>query len=200
MKTLAVVVGINEYYADAKLANAVNDAAEIAAVFARLGYDVIHKANCSIMEFMDVLSDFASKISSYDASIFYFAGHGFQCEGENFLASKDCQIANPNKYHCSKTCITLTELLDILRIHPNKVNIVIVDACRRSFDRGASSAFTPIQAPKGTLIAFSTSPNDGARDGGLPGHSIYTGTLLNYIGRERLSVEETISLLSLLMR
>jgi len=48
----------------------------------------------------------------------------------------------------------------------------------------------PVQAPKGTLIAFSTSPSDGARDGGLEGHSIYTGALLKYIGRESLSVEE----------
>ena len=51
-------------------------------------------------------------------------------------------------------------------------------------------ASSPVQAPKGTLIAFSTSPNDGASDVGFEGHSIFTGALLKYIGRERISVEE----------
>jgi uncharacterized caspase-like protein len=190
MKTLAVILGNNNYYENAKLENAVNDSNEIASVFQRLGYDAIHKNDCSMNECVEILTEFERRISSYDATIFYFAGHGFQLDGENYLASIDCQVANPNKYHCSRTCITLTEVLTIFAKHPNKINIVIVDACRKSFERGAISAFSPIQAPKGTLIAFSTSPNEGAKDGGFDGHSIYTGALLKYIGREFLSVEE----------
>lgn len=190
MKTLAVILGNNNYYENAKLENAVNDSNEIAKVFQRLGYDVIHKNECNMNDCVDVLTEFEARISSYDATIFYFAGHGFQLDGENYLASIDCQVASPNKYHCSRTCITLTEVLAIFTKYPNKINIVIVDACRKSFERGAISAFSPIQAPKGTLIAFSTSPNEGAKDGGFDGHSIYTGALLKYIGREFLSVEE----------
>lgn len=190
MKTLAVVIGNNEYYSTAKLENAVNDANAMAAVFIRLGYDVIHKTNCSVNDCSSVLEEFEAKIGSYDATIFYFAGHGFQLDGENYLASIECQVASPTKHHCSRTCIRLTEILDILLKHSDKVNIIIVDACRKSFERGPHTAFTPIQAPKGTLIAFSTSPNDGAKDGGMEGHSIYTGSLLKYIGREFLSVEE----------
>jgi hypothetical protein len=190
MKTLAIVIGNNNYYGNAKLENAVNDANSIAEVFKRLGYDVIYKHDCTTNNYIDLLDEFDKRIKNYDASIFYFAGHGFQLDGENYLTSIDCQVANPSKYHCSKTCITLTEILDILKKNSDKVNIIIIDACRRSFDRGTDSAFTPIQAPKGTLIAFSTSPNEGAKDGGLDGHSIYTGALLKYIGREWISVEE----------
>lgn len=191
MKTLAITIGNNSYCeAAAKLDNAVNDARAMTDVFSRLGYDVIHKEECTINDCVELLNKFDHIIQDYDATIFYYAGHGFQLDGENFLASIECQVANPNKYHCSKTCITLTEVLDILKKNSNKVNIVVIDACRKSFERGGFSSFTPIQAPKGTLIAFSTSPNEGAKDTGFHGHSIYTGALLKYIGREWISVEE----------
>lgn len=191
MKTLAITIGNNNYCEEAaKLDNAVNDARAMADVFGRLGYDVIHKEDCNIDVCVELLTEFDAKIQDYDATIFYYAGHGFQLDGENYLASIDCQVANPNKYHCSKTCMTLTEVLDILRKNSNKVNIVIIDACRKSFERGGFASFTPIQAPKGTLIAFSTSPNEGAKDRGYKDHSIYTGSLLKYIGREWISVEE----------
>jgi Caspase domain len=190
MKILAIVIGNNNYYENAKLDNAINDAKAIKDVFERLGYDIIYKEDCKIDNYIELLIEFESRIKSYDATIFYFAGHGFELDGENYLASIDCQIANLNKHHCKITCITLTEILNILKQNLNKVNIVIIDACRKSFERGGSNSFTPIQAPKGTLIAFSTSPNEGAKDNGIDGHSIYTGALLNYIGRERISVED----------
>ena len=191
MRTLAITIGNNNYCEEtAKLDNAVNDAKAMTDVFSRLGYDVIHKENCTINDCVDLLTEFDKRIQDYDATIFYYAGHGFQLDGENYLASVECQVANPNKYHCSKTCLTLTEILDVLRKNGNKVNIVIIDACRKSFERGGFSSFTPIQAPKGTLIAFSTSPNEGAKDKGFDGHSINTGSLLKYIGREWISVEE----------
>ena len=191
MKTLAITIGNNNYCeAAAKLDNAVNDARAMEDVFSRLGYDVIHREDCTISAFMDLMTDFDLRLKDYEASIFYFAGHGFQLDGENYLTSIECQVANPNKYHCSKTCLTLTELLDIHRKNSNKINIVIIDACRKSFERGGHTSFTPIQAPKGSLIAFSTSPNEGAKDTGFDGHSIYTGSLLKFIGREWISVEE----------
>lgn len=191
MKTLTITIGNNNYCeASARLDNAINDAQAMSNVFSRLGYDVLHKEDCNINDYIELLTEFDQKIQEYDATIFYFAGHGFQLDGENYLASIDCQVTNPNKYHCSKTCLTLTEILNILRKNSNKVNIVIIDACRKSFERGGYSSFTPIQAPKGTLIAFSTSPNEGAKDAGFKDHSIYTGSLLKYIGREWISVEE----------
>lgn len=191
MKTLAITIGINNYCEEtAKLTNAVNDAKAMTDVFARLGYDTIHKEDSNINDCVELLTDFEKRIPDYDATIFYFAGHGFQLDGENFLASIECQVTLPNEHHCRRTCLTLTEVLNILKKNQNKVNIVIIDACRKSFERGGHSSFTPIQAPKGTLIAFSTSPNEGAKDNGFDGHSIYTGSLLKYIGREWISVEE----------
>ena len=191
MKTLAVVIGIDAYTGNAKLNSAVNDATAIADVFKRLGYEVIFRTDCNREQCGEVMDEFTAKIKDFEASLFYFAGHGFQVQGENFLASTECQVQMPTVGNCNYTCIRLNELLDIYKRHSEKLHIAIIDACRKSFDRGASGTFTPVQAPKGTLIAFSTSPNEGAKDyGGKNGHSIYTGSLLKYIGREYLSVEK----------
>lgn len=190
MRTLALVIGNNNYYKNAKLDNAINDATAMAEVFERLGFYVISKQDCSADDFSNLLYEFENCISQFDASIFYFAGHGFEIDGENYLAAIDCQIDNNNKHHFGQTCIRLTEVLNIFKKNSNKINIAIVDACRKTFDRGSAVAFSPIQAPKGTLLAFSTSPNEGASDIGFEGHSIYTGAILKFIGREHLSVEE----------
>lgn len=190
MKTLALVIGNNDYYSGSELENAVNDATAMGDIFQRLGMDVRVKLNCVQEDIPELLIEFESRIENYDATIFYFAGHGFEIDGENYLASIECQVANPNKYHCGQTCFKLSEILQILKKNSNKINIVIIDACRKSFDRSATIAYSPIQSPKGTMIAFSTSPNEGANDRGFEGHSIYTGAILRYIGRERLSVEE----------
>jgi len=190
MNTLALVIGNNNYLGTSKLDNAVNDAKAVSNVFKKLGYDVIFKENCESDDYGDLLSEFDERIKDYDASIFYFAGHGFQFDGENYLASIDCPMENPNKHICERTCIRLTEITNIIKTASSKVNIIIIDACRQSFGRGVSTSFTQVNAPEGTIIAFSTSPGESAKDGGMDGHSMYTGVLLKYIGRELLSVEE----------
>jgi len=190
MKTLAVVIGNDNYHEGATLKYAIKDALAVKEVFERLGYDVIYQADCDSPHCSTVMETFEKQLPGYDASIFYFAGHGFQFEGKNYLTSTDCQISFPTKHDCYRNSIHLSEILALLKKHSDKVNIIIIDACRASFDRGEGAAFAPVNAPKGTLIAFSTSPGEGAKDGGFGDHSFYTGALLQYIGRERLSVEE----------
>lgn len=190
MKTLALVIGNNQYFPKHKLDNPINDATSIKQIFEKLGYDVIFKTDGNSQNIVDLLTEFEDRLKNYDASIFFFAGHGFEVEGENYLAFTECQIDNLSSYHCNQSCIKLTDLLNIYKKQSNKINIAIIDACRKSFERGGVLAMTPIQAPKGTLIAFSTSPNEGASDVGFDNNSIFTGALLKYIGRERLSVEE----------
>lgn len=190
MKTIAFVIGNNDYFEGAQLKCAVNDASEIANIFRRLGYDVRKKLNIKSEDCSGILREFEDQIKDYDASIFYFAGHGFELGGENYLVPTNCQMPLNDTYEADRTCLRLSEILSILKKVSGKVNIVIIDACRKSFDRGTSSSSAQVKAPKGTLIAFSTSPNEGAKDGnGQNGHSVYTSALLQYLGRETLSVE-----------
>lgn len=190
MKTVALVIGNNAYYKGCELKNAVNDATAIAQVFERLHIDVILKTDCNTSDLSDVLEKFEKKIEDNDASIFYFAGHGFEVSGENYLAGTECQIGTANKYECNRTCIRLSEVLGIYKKQKNKIHIAIIDACRKSFDRGSVVGFSSISAPRGTFIAFSTSPNEGASDEGFEDHSVFTGAMLKYIGRENMSVED----------
>jgi hypothetical protein len=192
MKTLAVVIGNDKYFGDDALKNAVNDAKGMAEVFERLGYEVLPGYDCDFDGMSKIFQEFEKRLPEYDASIFYFAGHGFEIENINYLASIQCQIQHiHHPFDLMGNSLQLDELLKILKKHDNKVNIIIIDACRRNVQRGGiNNSFAPVLAPQGTLIAFSTSPKMGASDQGMEGHSVYTGALLKYIGRQRLSVEE----------
>lgn len=191
MRVLAIVIGNNSYPDPDKLTNAVADANAMYDVFVRLGYCTFSYYNCQKSDIPTILAMLEHELPKYDASIFYYAGHGFQVDGENYLPSVDCQISYANKYILRQESILLSDLLNIYRPYNKKTNIVILDACRvRPANRGAVDSFAPIEAPQGTLIAFSTSPNNSAKEGGPGGHGLYTAALLNYIGRERMSVEE----------
>jgi hypothetical protein len=189
MRTLALVIGNDKYSGKHKLENAINDAKAIAETFEKLGYEVIYLSDCNHEQFADTLYDFENKLEDFDTAIFYFAGHGFQVEEENYLASIDCNLDNINRFNVGSSCIKLVDILFIFKRVKTKANIVIIDACRKFLDRGTNTSFNTVTAPKGTIIAFSTSPGEGAKDKGMEGHSIYTGSLLKYIGRELLSVE-----------
>jgi len=189
MKTLALVIGNDAYSGKHALQNAINDAKAIAETFERLSYNVIYKSDCDIQEFADILYEFEEKLKDFDSAIFYFAGHGFQIDQENYLTSINSNLDNINRFNVNQTCVKLADILFIFKRAHTKANIVIIDACRKFIDRGIDTSFSAVTAPKGTIIAFSTSPGEGAKDKGLDGHSIYTGSLLKYIGRELLSVE-----------
>ena len=191
MRVLSVVIGNNSYFKPDALANAINDARAMENVFIRLGYAVLPGYDCHNEDYENILRTLDQDLKNFDASIFYYAGHGFQEGGENYLPSIDCQISFADKYSLSHNSIMLSDLLDIYRKHSHKTHIVILDACRQRPSRGGGGdSFAPVNAPKGTIIAFSTSPNCPAMDSSGGEHSVYTQALLSYIGRERLMVED----------
>lgn len=190
MKVIAVVIGNNNYYDPYRLNNAVNDAKSMEEIFLRLGYTVLSGYDCDNKQYEDLLRRIESELPQYDASVFFYAGHGFQEEGENYLPSIECQLGNADKYSLRRNSMLLSELLDIYRKNDKKTHIAILDACRKRLQgRGGADSFAPVDAPPGTLIAFSTSPNCAAKDSVGGEHSVYTEALLSYMGREQLTVE-----------
>ncbi|MDR2691068.1 MAG: caspase family protein [Dysgonamonadaceae bacterium] len=195
MKTLALIIGNNSYRNSQNLINAVNDAKSVAEKFVLLGYDVILKNDCNISDAASTLTEFSNALTAYDVGIFFFAGHAFQIDSENYLAAIDCPFDVPDKFNWKYHSISLNDVINILKEANNQVNIIILDACRDNpFNVGSrgfsSNELAPIFAPKGTLIAFSTSPGEKSKDAGIDNHSIYTGAILKHIDEKFLSIEE----------
>lgn len=190
MKAYALIIG-NSAYHEAALDNAVNDAKAMADKLLKLGYVVDLVVDATIATMYDAITALSKKIEKVDVALFYFSGHGIQIEGHNYLTAIDANFADETsiKYHGG---FNVSEVIERFEKANVQTKILILDACRNNplKLRGLHEGLAPIYAPKGTIIAFSTSPGETASDAGMGGHSVYTGTLLSYIDEENITIEE----------
>lgn len=190
MKAYALIVGIQSYNVKS-LDNAVNDAEGMAQKMLSLGYIVDLQTDAKIEDIDRSLVKMQKEAEGCDVVLFYFSGHGMQIEGYNYITAVNTNFSDEIsvKHHGG---IKVDEVLDRMKKTGANTKILILDACRDSplKGRGFSDGMAPMYAPKGTLIAFSTSPGETASDGGDGQHSIYTGTLLRHIDEKNITVEE----------
>lgn len=192
-KQIALCIGNDNYQFDClnKLKCAVNDSQAIAEKLSMLNFEVYSLSNVNREQLFSAVSDFAKKLSNYDVALFYFAGHGFECNGDNYLMPIDTGSLEKGAIEWMAT--PLTYVIDALNgnIATNnvKTKIIILDACRESpHSRGSNGkSFAPIFAPSGTIIAFSTSPGQIAKENVK--HGYYTEALLNKIDFPRIPIE-----------
>lgn len=190
MKAYALIIGIQSYNVK-PLDNAVNDAVGVAQKLLSLGYVVDLLTEAKIEDIDKSLGKLQNEANGYDVVLFYFSGHGMQIDGYNYITAVDTNFYDETsvKYHGG---IKVDEVLDRMKKTGANTKIQILDACRDSplKGRGLSEGMAPMYAPRGTLIAFSTSPGETASDGGDGQHSIYTGTLLRHIDEKNITIEE----------
>jgi len=187
-KRIALVIG-NAAYKSAPLRNPTNDANDMAAVLKRFGFDVTLIINASQKTMEMAIRDFGNKIKRGGISLFYYAGHGMQVKGVNYLIpiGTNLQTEDEIKYEA----VDMSRVLSKMDSAGNDMNVIILDACRdnpfaRSF-RSSSRGLARMDAPKGTLIVYSTSPGKTAADGeGRNG--IFTKHLLKAIRETDLEV------------
>lgn len=194
-KRLALVIG-NSEYASGKLNNAVNDANKVSAKLQALGFDVMPTCNnTSHKEMGEAINSFTNKASNYDVALFYYAGHGIQSEGNNYLIPVDddrIEKESDLRYYSED----VNRLLARLEDSGCKLKIIVLDACRnnplsRSWHRSiASQGLAFINAPNGTLIAYSTSPGEVASDGENAPNSPYTTAFLQTLDTPNLPIFE----------
>lgn len=189
---LAYVVGVNEYLQANKLSNAVYDAKAIAAELKTVGFNVKESYDTDLKKFVNEFDNFKRELSKFNVGLFYFAGHGVEFEGKNYLLLTD-SIAD-NETAIKHTTFDLQSIVNDMHKTGCKMNIQIIDACRNNpygTGRGiASTNLAPVFAPQGTLIAYSTSPGETAMDGGMGKNSIYTGALLQHMKTKGLQIED----------
>ncbi|MCM0019558.1 MAG: caspase family protein [Tagaea sp.] len=189
-KKVALVVG-NAAYAEAPLRNPVNDARAVARQLRGKGFEVLLRENVSKAQFNDAVADFGEKLSAGDTALFFFAGHGMQVQGRNYLLPVDARITSEQRVRLE--ALDVEAVLDQTTAAKAKVSLVILDACRNNpFERrfrSTGGGLAQINAPEGTLIAYATAPGRVAADG-EGANGLYTQALLKALAEPGLMVEE----------
>ena len=199
-RRVALVIGNSEYQFTTSLRNPRNDAEDIALALEPLGFDVVIKGtDLTESEFADKLREFARAAHGADVTLLFYAGHGVQVDGENYLIPVDAEIRD--ELDLRRRTFDLTTFLNEMR---GRTNLVFLDACRnnpqvrslvRSLGGSRSTAvargLSPVETPSGTgaLIAFATQPGNVAEDGNGR-NSPFTEALLAHIATPGQSVTD----------
>ena len=192
-KRVALVIGNSSYRSVPHLDNPANDAKLIAQTLRALGFELVGdgaQIDLDKTHFESALQNFGNLVLGADVSLFYYAGHGLQIGGKNFLVPIE---ANPTKEaDVYLQMIDTSIVLNQMQGSGTKLNIVLLDACRNSpFGgrglRAASGGLAQMQAPEGTLISYATQPGNVALDG-ADGDSPYTKAVAETISRPGLGL------------
>lgn len=194
-KQLALLIGCNRYEHANNLVNPINDAIGMEQKLQNLGFDVSLLQDPNLVSLNSSITKFGKQLESYDVGLFFFAGHGVQVDGENFLLPVNTDIHNSKKednYNCAR----VDSILDFMEVSKSNTNIIILDACRdnpltRSLKPGfGSRGLASVNAPAGSLIAYATAPGKTANDNRNENNGLYTGELIKHINNKGITIEE----------
>jgi hypothetical protein len=177
-RRVALVIG-NGAYPTAPLKNPVNDASDMARTLRELGFEVIQRENASLRQMEDALDEFWQSLRKGGTGLFFFAGHGLQVKGVNYLVPVDARISV--EQDVKSLCLDANRVLGRMEDAGNGLNIVLLDACRNNpfarAWRSAEAGLAKMDAPTGTLIGYATAPDSVAADGSGR-NGVYTQHLL----------------------
>lgn len=187
----ALVIG-NSTYAGAPLKNAGNDAQDMAAKLRELGFQVIERVNADRQTMRQALRDFEQQLRQQrGVGLFYYAGHGVQLNGRNYLIPVGADIHQ--EFEVPDESLDADAVLRAMESAGNDLNILILDACRNNpFARSfgvASRGLARMDGPAGTFIAYATAPGSVSQDGNSR-NSPYTRSLLAAMSKPGLSLEQ----------
>ncbi|MBL8305791.1 MAG: caspase family protein [Rubrivivax sp.] len=186
----ALVIG-NATYANAPLVNPANDAQAVATALRKAGFAVDLRLNASQRQMQDAVTAFGDKLKGGGAGLFYFAGHGVQIKGRNFLMPVGAEIQREDEV--AYKAVDVQQVLDKMETAKNRINMVVLDACRDNpfarSTRSGGGGLSQLDAPIGSLVAFATAPGSVASDG-RNANGLYTQHLLANIERPGTPIEE----------
>jgi len=190
----ALVMG-NAKYGKGDLANPVNDAKALAKALKKVGFKVTLKKNLKKKEIRKAVTAFAESLGAGDVALFFYAGHGIELGGENYLLGVD--FGADNELDAKDDAYRLGLMLDHLAQRRGGLNIVIVDACRddpysRSWGRtGKGRGLAVVErVPPETYIAFSAKPGQIASDGAGAKNSPFTKALVKHLSTAGLELND----------
>src|SRR5882724_9152437 len=190
---VALVIGNSNYQTAPQLANPNNDARSVAQLLNSAGFEVTVATDQTRNDMVRGLQDFSNKVADHGpntVAMVYYAGHGVQLAGENYLVPIDARIAAPSDL--PDNTVRLVDVMGTLETIPSRMRIVVLDACRNNpfpnvDDAGRGLAI--VDAPSGSIVGYSTAPGMEAQDGD-GNHSPYTSAFLNVARQPNLPIEQ----------
>ena len=189
----ALVIGNGTYTGISRLSNPVNDANDMEAALKDLGFTVEKVLNGNLDQMETAVMNLVERLKTSQNSygFFYYAGHGVQAGGANYLIPVNASnILSEN--HLRERAVSVQTLLDNLNDSGNELNMVVLDACRDNpfgWARGGSRGLSVVSAPAGSIVMYATSANSTAADG-AGRNGLFTGQLLTNLKTPGLSVQQ----------
>ena len=189
---VALVLGNADYEFSQKLQNPRNDADDLGEALRRTGFTVVSGLDLRHEQMDLALIEFARLARGADVAMFFYAGHGVQVMGENFLLPVDANIQN--EVQVARRSVALGEVMDYLNRSEATLKIVVLDACRDNpFQnwRSASGGWAATEGPSGSFVAYGTSKGSRASDNIAGRNGLYTAAILEEIERPGVELAQT---------
>lgn len=192
VKRFALIIGNSHYSQLPSLINPKNDAKDISQSLTTLGFttDLLMDADQETIE--NKIVEFGRKLTAGGVGLFYYAGHGIQSKGHNYIIPANAILRSEKDLRYK--AVDVGQVLSEMENANNGFNIVILDACRNnplaSQFRSATRGLTRINAPRGTLVAFATGPGKAAEDG-QGRNGTFTKYFLQALKVSNISIEQT---------
>ena len=196
-KRYALVVGNSLYPKEIGiLKNPANDAQDISVELRKCGFEVDLLLNATHRQIEIAANNLFNKISEgpkdQTVGLFFYAGHGLQFEGTNYLVPVDASIATPTDVVYA--CYPMDKILGKMEFANSRMNIVILDACRSNpfpatTRSGSGQGLAQVRAAKGSYVAFATAPGSVASDGSGR-NGLYTQELLKALRKPNTTIEQ----------
>lgn len=191
---IALIIGNSDYASsNLKLTNPANDAAAMQHALQAAGFETIVKLNAKRLDFYRTVDEFSAKIGrdQHAVGLFYYAGHGVQAQGTNYLIPVDADIQAEADLEAN--AFDAGRVLRAMKAAQNEMNIVILDACRDNplpKTRGMERGLARMDAPSGTFIAYAAAPGQSAQDGASGANGVFTGELVKAMAEPGVPLEQ----------
>jgi hypothetical protein len=199
---VALVIGNSAYAGAAALVNPANDAAAMGATLKTLGFTVVELRDGSRAQMNDAVAKVRANLNGKQGiGVLYYAGHGLQVDFHNYMVPVDATLAAAGDV--SRQTIDVASVIDAFKSAGNRMNILVLDACRDNPFAGQASGkgLAPLDAPSGTFLAFATAPGNVAEDGdALSGNGLYTGFLVKELQKPATRIEDVFKRVRLQVR
>ncbi len=188
----ALVIG-NQSYRASPLENPVNDAVAMRGALESLGFNVLLFTDQTAADMRTRIESWGAGLTPDSVAIFYFAGHGVQIDGENYLIPVD--FKEITEAEAKKNAINADWVRQRLEVSPATLRLIILDACRNNpfRSRGGSNVLAGMRSAEGTFIALSTGPGTTASDGGDQRNGLFTGFLVDALKQHGLELMDLFS-------